>query len=230
MSELCDILWEAYEGCGEQYKTYTQPILKYIREHPKSTLALAFLAGIICGGILQSDIAKLLIVTLAGGVPGAISLGTLMGMHPVTCALIAVATNFVVAAAAINFLYFIEKEPKVAMIVNRIRGRFSGFLEPFMRFAGEKGVFLSIVLFTFGIGLTTVFIVDLIKADIQDAKKAILLGLVLAAVFWIIVYQVLVTVIPPTVVSMVIVAAILLMVFYSRIREWVLCHLKGHPA
>lgn len=82
-------------------------------------------------------------------------------MHPVTCPLIAVAANFVVAAAAINPVFYIEKviekEPKIAIIVNRIRGHFSGFLEPFMRFAGKRGIFFSIVLFTFGIGLVTVF-------------------------------------------------------------------------
>jgi len=226
MDELHDVLLEAYEIWNERCRKYTQPASKYVRSHPKSTVALAFLIGAICGGILQSNIAKLLTVTLFGGIPGAISLGTLMGMHPVTCSLIAVATNFVVAAAAINFLYFIEKEPKIAIIVNRIRGHFSGFLEPFMRFAGKRGIFFSIVLFTFGIGLVTVFIVDLVKADAQDAKKAILLGLVLAAIFWTTVYQVLATIIPPTVVSIIIVAAILLMVFYSRIREWITRHLK----
>ncbi|MDI6888841.1 MAG: hypothetical protein QMC78_04005 [Methanocellales archaeon] len=229
MSELHDALLEAYEIWGERSRRYTQPASNYVRSHPKSTVALAFLIGVMCGSILKSDIAKLLTVTLVGGIPGAISLGALMGIHPVTCSLIAVAANFVVAAAAINLLYSIEKEPRIAMIISRIRGHFSGFLDPFMKFAGKRGVFLSIVLFTFGIGLVTVFIVDLIKADMQDAKKAILLGLILAAVFWTTIYQVLVTVVPPTVVSMIIVAIILLMVFYSRIRELITRHLKKHP-
>jgi len=241
MNELHDALLEAYEIWGKQYRKYTRPASNYVRSHPKSTVAMAFLIGIICGGILQSSIVKLLVVTLIGGIPGAISLGTLMGIHPVTCSLIAVAANFVVAAAAINFLYSIEKDPRIAVVIDKIREYFSGFLEPFMKFAGKRGIFLSIVLFTFGIGLMTVFIVDLVKANAQEAKKAILLGLVLAAVFWTTIYQGLVAVVSPTVVSIIIVAIILLMMFYSRIcralprlkngvREWITRRLKKHPA
>lgn len=213
------------QDLADYFQDELEYLIRYVRRHPKSTMALTFILGVITGGALQSAYTWLLIFSILGGAPGAISFATFLGLHPTVGAIVAVAVNYSIGAAVINALYYVQEHPPIANIVRRARGTFTPVIDPFRRFAGKRGVFASLTLFTFAIGLPTVLIADLIGSTPGQAKKAIFAGFTLAGAFWTLAYLGLLWLIPdPTRISLIILAVVLLSVFYPNLKQIIWRH------
>lgn len=213
-------LIDIYRDLSDYFRDELDYVVRYVRQHPKSTTAVAFILGMITGGALKSTYTWLIIFSIIGGAPGAISFASLIGLHPAIGAAVAVIVNFSIGASVINVLYYVQETPAIAGIVARVRGLFTSIIDPFCRFAGRRGVFTSLVLFTFAIGLPTVLIADLIGTSPKQAKNAILTGFTLAGVFWTLAYLGLLQLIPdPTRISAIILFVVLMGVFYPNIKE-----------
>ncbi len=206
-----DATEKAYEGEIESLRAFFQRMTFL-------SIALAFLLGLIIGGIISSPPSVFIIGTLVLGFPAAIAYGVALRLSPVVSALLAVAVNCFVAYAALRCIRAIETDSRVSPYVDNIRKRYDSVSRSLMSHAGTVGVGGSLAIFSFLIGWWVAVLVAYIL-DVREstAMKGVFVGNLAGAAVSLAIFQGLLIAIPHTgIVSLIFVTIFVVSAFLTR--------------
>ncbi|MFH0849061.1 MAG: small multi-drug export protein [archaeon] len=182
------------------------------------SLSLAFLFGMIVGGILSSPPSVFIIGTLVLGFPAAIAYGVALGLTPILSALLAVGVNCFVAYAALRSIRAVETDKRVAPYVDNIRKKYDATSRRLLSHAGKVGVAGSLAIFSFLIGWwVAVLVAYILDMEEGTAMKGIIVGNLAGAFMSLAIFQGLLITIPhPGVVSLIFVMIFVVSAFLAR--------------
>jgi len=158
----------------------------FLDAYPLLALGLAFLIGIIVGGLLSAKPSEFVILALLGGFGFAIAIGSTLGIPSYVSISLVVPILAFTTYASLRILYSIDKDPRVASYLASMRRKYGPTSTYLVNHVGIFGVVGVIALSTFLIGWwLTVIISYLLNVKVGTAMKGTAIGLLVGAfVFW----------------------------------------------
>ena len=158
----------------------------FLDTYPLLALGIAFLIGIIVGGLLTAWPSQFVILALLGGFGFAIPLGSTLGIPSYVSIGLVVPILAFTTYAGLRVIYSIEEDPRVASYLVNMRKKYGPTSAYLVARVGVFGVAGVIALSTFLIGWwLTVIIAYLLDVKVSTAMKGTGVGLLVGAfVFW----------------------------------------------
>jgi len=182
------------------------------------SLTLAFIFGLLLGGILSSIPAIFIILTLALGFPVAIAYGSANGLLPIASTLAAVFVNCLMAYAMLRIIRIIESVPRVAPYMDQIRSKYAGTSKRLLSRAGRFGVAGSLAIFAFMIGWwVSAVVAYILDVDLGTAMKGILAGQLMGGAMSLAMYQGLLVAVPnPSIITLIFITIFVVSAYLTR--------------
>ena len=168
---------------------------KYMITYPILSLAVPFLLGLIFGGLLQADITWYLILCMTGfTLP--LPFGLNMGIPSYVTIAICIPLQIFIIYAAVTWINSIKEYPRAEPYLKNMEKKF----EPITNaVAGQGGIGLIglMAVFTFIFGWIPIIIIHLVlNLTVGTTMKAAILGVLLAGLVYLAIFEGLATVIP----------------------------------
>ncbi|WP_455368374.1 hypothetical protein [[Eubacterium] cellulosolvens] len=207
-SSLMGSLRETFSGEIEIIKSL-------IARHPFFSLGLAFIIGLVFGGILQARVSQFTILSLLGGFPLAIVYGHSQGIPTVFSMSSVIAIDGFVSYALLKLMHILDESPRIQPYLDKIKVRYSDSSRFFMTYSGRLGVQGALAVCTFLIGWwIAVIIAYLMDLDTKTAMVSIFTGLLAGGLLSWSIYEGFVRLIPdPAIVVLIFLIAFLLVGF-----------------
>ncbi|GEM_PF-633593 len=182
------------------------------------SLTLAFMLGLILGGILSSMPAIFIILTLALGFPVAIAYGSAHGVPAILGMLAAVFVNCIMAYSVLRIIRTIESDSRIAPYVTQIRSRYTGTSKRLLAHAGRFGVAGSLAIFAFLIGWwVSALVAYILDVEIGTAMKGISAGALVGGLTSLAIYQGLLVAVPnPSIISLIFITIFVVSAYLTR--------------
>jgi len=174
------------EGVYSMFAMEIVSLRLFLDTYPLLTLGLAFLIGVIVGGLLRAWPSEFVILALLGGFGFAIALGSTVGIPSYISIGLVVPILAFTTYAGLRVIYSIEEDPRVASYLASMRKKYGPTSTYLVNYIGVFGIVGVIALSTFLIGWwLTVVISYLLDVRVRTAMKGTCLGLLVGAiVFW----------------------------------------------
>jgi len=182
------------------------------------SLALAFMFGLILGGIMSSVPAAFVILTLALGFPVAIAYGSANGLSPPLSTATAILVNCFMSYAVLRVIRIVESNPRVAPFVNRIRSKYASTSQRLLSHAGRFGVAGTLAIFAFLIGWwVSALVAYILDVELGTAMKGIFVGTLIGGLTSLAIYQGLLIAVPnPGIVSLIFITIFIVSAYLTR--------------
>ncbi|MCJ7505692.1 small multi-drug export protein [Candidatus Bathyarchaeota archaeon] len=182
------------------------------------SLTLAFMIGLILGGILSSEPAVFIILTLALGFPVAIAYGSVNGVSPILSTFAAVFVNCLMAYASLRIIRLIEADSRIAPYVDRIRSKYTSTSRRLLSHAGRFGVAGSLAIFAFLIGWWVAAVVAyILDVEMGTAMRGMVAGTLVGGFTSLAMYQGLLVAVPnPGIISLIFVTVFVVSAYLTR--------------
>ena len=182
------------------------------------SLTLAFLSGLILGGIISSVPAVFIILTLVLGFPVAIAYGSVNGVSPVLSTAAAISVNCFMAYAALRLIRLVESNPRIAPHIGRIRSKYASTSHRLLSQAGRLGVGGALAVFAFLIGWwVSALVAYILDVELGTAMKGIFFGALLGGVTSLAIYQGLLIAVPnPGIISLIFFTIFVISAYVTR--------------
>jgi hypothetical protein len=168
---------------------------KYMITYPILSLAVPFLIGLIFGGLLQADITWFLILCMTGFMLP-LPFGLKMGIPSYVTIAICIPLQIFIIYAAVTWLSSIKEYPRAEPYLKKMEKKF----EPITNVvAGQGGIGLIgfMAVFTFILGWIPIIIIHLVlNLKVGTTMKAAILGVLIAGLVYLAVFEGLLSVIP----------------------------------
>ena len=190
-----------------------------LARHPFFSVGLAFIIGLIFGGILQARASQFTILSLLGGFPLAIVYGHSQGIPAVLSMFSVIAIDGFVSYALLKLMRILDESPRIQPYLDKIKVRYGDSSRLFMTQSGSLGVQGALAVCTFLIGWwIAVIIAYLMDLDTKPAMIGIFTGLLAGGLLSWSIYEGFVRLIPdPAIVVLLFLVAFLLAGFvFSR--------------
>jgi hypothetical protein len=183
-----------------------------LARYPFFSVGLAFMIGLVFGGILQARASQFTILSLLGGFPLAIVYGHSQGIPTVLSMFSVIAIDGFVSYALLKLLRILDESPRIQPYLDKIKVRYSDSSKFFMTYSGRLGVQGALAVCTFLIGWwIAVIIAYLMDLDTKTAMVSILTGLLAGGLLSWSIYEGFVRLIPdPAIVVLIFLIAFLL--------------------
>ena len=168
------------------FSTEISALRRFMDTYPLLTLGIAFLMGIIAGGVLSAWPSQFVILALLGGFGFANAFGSTLGIPSYVSVGLVIPILAFTTYAALRILHSIEQYPRVAPHLLKMRKKHSPISSYLVTHAGAFGMVGVIALSTFLIGWwVTVIVAYLLELEVSTAMKGTGVGLLVGAfVFW----------------------------------------------
>jgi len=182
------------------------------------SLALAFMSGLILGGIISSVPAVFIILTLALGFPVAIAYGSANGLSPLFSTAAAISVNCFISYAVLRVIRIIESNPRIEPYVTRIRSRYASTSQRLLLHAGRFGVAGALAIFAFLIGWwVSALVAYILNVELGTAMKGIFVGALIGGLTSLAIYQGLLIAVPnPGIISLIFVTIFVISAYLTR--------------
>jgi len=182
------------------------------------SLTLAFMIGLILGGILSSMPAIFIILTLALGFPVAIAYGSAHGIPALLAMFAAVLVHCIMAYAVLRIIRTVESDSRIAPYVNQIRSRYTGTSRRLLAYAGRFGVAGSLAVFAFLIGWwVSALAAYILDVELGTAMKGISAGALIGGVTSLAIYQGMLVAVPnPGIISLIFITIFVVSAYLTR--------------
>jgi len=175
----------ARQGFYSTFSAETTALRRFLDAYPLLSLGVAFLIGIIVGGLLSAWPSQFVILALLGGFGFAIALGSTVGIPSYVSICLVVPILAFTTYAGLRIIRSIEQYARVApylVTVKKIYGPTSTYLVDHVGVFGVVGVIaLSTFLISWWVTIILAYLLDL---KVSTAMRGTGLGLVIGAVFF----------------------------------------------
>jgi len=191
---------------------------KFFQQMTFLSLALAFMFGLILGGIISSVPAVFIILTLALGFPVAIAYGSANGLSPLLSTGAAIFVNCFMAYAALRVIRIVESNPRIAPYVDRIRSKYASTSQRLLLQAGRFGVAGTLAIFAFLIGWwVSALVAYILNVELGTAMKGIFVGALAGGLTSLAIYQGLLIAVPnPGIISLIFFTIFVISAYLTR--------------
>jgi hypothetical protein len=149
-----------------------------LTKYPFQSIAFAFVAGVVFGGLLQARISRFVLLSLLGGFPLAIVYGGSQGLPSILSIGSVVMIDGFVSYSLLKVLRVLDEYPRVQPYLDKIKIRYKESSRLFVTYSGRLGVQGALAVCTFLIGWwITVVIAYIMDLDTRTAMISILSGL-----------------------------------------------------
>lgn len=162
----------------ESFSGEIEIVRNILAKHPFFSVGLAFVIGLIFGGILQARASHFTILSLLGGFPLAIVYGHSQGMPTALSMFSVIAIDGFVSYALLKLMHILDESPRIQPYLDKIKVRYSDSSRLFMTYSGRLGVQGTLAVCTFLIGWwIAVIIAYLMDIDTKTSMIGIFTGL-----------------------------------------------------
>jgi uncharacterized membrane protein len=191
---------------------------KFFQQMTFLSLALAFMTGLILGGIISSFPAVFIILTLALGFPVAIAYGSANGLSPFVSTAAAILVNCFMSYAVLRIVRAVESDPRVAPYVNQIRSKYASTSQRLLSHAGRFGVAGTLAVFAFLIGWwVSALVAYILDIELGTAMKGIFVGALIGGLTSLAIYQGLLMAVPsPGIISLIFITIFVVSAYLTR--------------
>jgi len=202
----------------EAFQEELSTLQRFFQQMTFLSLTLAFLFGLILGGIISSVPAVFIILTLALGFPVAIAYGSANGLSPPLSTAAAILVNCFLSYAVLRVIRIVESNPRVAPFVNRIRSKYASTSQRLLSHAGRFGVAGSLAVFAFLIGWwVSALVAYILDVELGTAMKGIFIGALIGGLTSLAIYQGLLIAVPnPGIVSLIFITIFIVSAYLTR--------------
>jgi hypothetical protein len=209
---------EATSLTGSLRETFSgeiEAIRSLLARHPFFSVGLAFIIGLVFGGILQARVSQFTILSLLGGFPLAIVYGHSQGIPTVLSMFSVIAIDGFVSYALLKLMRILDESPRIQPYLDKIKVRYGDSSKLFLTYSGRLGVQGTLAVCTFLIGWwIAVIIAYLMDLDTKTAMVGIFTGLLAGGLLSWSVYEGFVRLIPdPAIVVLIFLIAFLFVGF-----------------
>ena len=196
----------------ETFSGEIEAIRSLLATHPFFSVGLAFIVGLVFGGILQARVSQFTILSLLGGFPLAIVYGHSQGIPTLLSMFSVIAIDGFVSYALLKLMRILDESPRIQPYLDKIKVRYGGSSRLFMTYSGRLGVQGALAVCTFLIGWwIAVIIAYLMDLDTKTAMVGIFIGLLAGGLLSWSIYEGFVRLIPdPAIVVLIFLIAFLL--------------------
>jgi hypothetical protein len=181
----------------ETFSSEIETVKNLVAKHPFFSLGLAFVAGIVFGGILQVRVSQFTILSLVGGFPLAIVYGQSQGIPTAVSMVLVMGIDGFVSYALLKLMRLFEEYPRIQPYLDKIKFRYGDSSRLFMTYSGRLGVEGALAVCTFLIGWWIATIIAyLMDVDTKTAMVGIFTGLLAGGLLSFSIYEGFVRVIP----------------------------------
>jgi len=202
----------------EAFQEELSTLQKFFQQMTFLSLTLAFLFGLILGGIISSVPAVFIILTLALGFPVAIAYGSANGVSPPLSTAAAILVNCFMAYAVLRVIRIVESNARIASYVNRIRSKYASTSRRLLSHAGRFGVAGALAIFTFLIGWwVSALAAYILDVELGTATRGIFAGALVGGLTSLAIYQGLLIAVPnPGIVSLIFITIFVISAYLTR--------------
>ena len=196
----------------ESFSSEIDTVRSLLARHPFFSVGLAFVIGLIFGGILQARASQFTVLSLLGGFPLAIVYGHSQGIPTVLSMFSVIVIDGFVSYALLKLMRILDESPRIQPYLDKIKVRYGDSSRLFMTYSGRIGVQGTLAVCTFLVGWwIAVIIAYLMDLDTKTAMVGILTGLLAGGLLSWSIYEGFVRLIPdPAIVVLIFLVAFLL--------------------
>jgi hypothetical protein len=200
------------------FGTELSTLRRFFQQMTFLSLTLAFISGLIIGGILSSVPAVFIILTLALGFPVAIAYGSANGIAPLLSTISSAFVNCLMAYAALRIIRLVESDSRIAPYADRIRSKYTSTSKRLLSHAGRLGVAGSLAMFAFLIGWWVAAVVAyILDVEMGTAMKGIIAGTLGGGLFSLAIYMGLLAAVPnPGIISLIFITFFVVSAYLTR--------------
>jgi len=172
------------------YSIFSQEIeslRRFLDAYPLLTVGIAFLIGIVVGGVLKAWPSQFILLSLLAGFGLAIANGSTIGLPSYVSVALVVPILAFATYASLRVLRSIEQYPRAASHLTRLRRKYLPISNYLLAHAGIVGVTGVLAFSTLLVGWwVTVMIAYFLNVNVSSTMKGTGVGLVVGAVvFWV---------------------------------------------
>ena len=176
---------EVRQGFYSTFSPEIASLRRFLDAYPFLSLGIAFLIGIIVGGLLSAWPSQFVILVLLGGFGFAIALGLTLGIPSYVSVCLVVPILAFTTYAGLRVIRSIERYARVAPFLVGVKKKYGPTSTYLVDHIGVFGVVGVIALSTFLIGWwVTIIIAYLLDLKVSTAMKGTWIGLLIGAVFF----------------------------------------------
>jgi len=205
-------------GLEKAFEQELSTLQRFFQQMTFLSLALAFMSGLILGGIISSVPAVFIILTLVLGYPVAIAYGSANGLSPLLSTAAAIVVNCFMSYAVLRVIRIVESNPRIAPYISRIRSKYGGTSQRLLAHTGRLGVAGALAIFAFLIGWwVSALAAYILNIELATAIRGIFVGALIGGLTSLAIYQGLRVAVPnPSIISLIFVTIFVISAYLTR--------------